>query len=172
MTPEHSVAGHYQNGRWEVEDSVQATDQSHTHGLEALSAAASAEYNYVAPQANMTRDVSSQSGIEYRPHLQSPVSCKEAVPSPSSQATMASSTYNLNSILNPATAESPAIDPNLSSAYEPTKSPLSIRSPDSQSQVEAPRIDSGAVKEHEVAYLLRHFAEVPGHWCVSQNLHE
>ena len=169
MTPEHSLAGHYQNGRWEIEDSVQTTEQSHSHGLEALSAAA--EYNYIAPQANMTRDITSQSGIDYRHQLQSPVSCREAVPSPSSQATMASSTYNLNSILNPTTVMSPAIDPNLSSAYEPRRSPYFVRSPDAQPQVEASRIDSEAVKEHEVAYLLRHFAEVPGHWCVSQNVH-
>ena len=142
----------------------QLQDQSaqlHSHGLEALSAAAL----YAPPEASMI----SQRISMNRPHFDSPFEESSpnnehgplAIPSPNA----VSSSNNLSFLLNPPDAMDSPIDPSLMSTPG-----ITIPPPLNGTAVETthnPRAEGEAGSEHKVAYLLRHFSESPGKWCVN-----
>ena len=157
----HSPYSHQQEDQWDIEH--QLHDQSaqlHSHGLEALSAAAL----YAPPEANMIP----QSISTDRRHFGSPFESASpnnehgppAIPSPNA----VSSGNNLNFLLNPQDAMDSPIDPSLMSTPAIPVPPSSSGTATENAQ--KPHVIDEAESEHKVAYLLRHFSESPGKWCV------
>ena len=147
--------------QWNMDHQLQDQSTSlHSHGLEALSAAAL----YAPPEANMIP----QSISINRRHFDSPFESASPnnehdhtpLPSPNT----VSSGNNLNLLLNPPDSISP-IDPNLMSTPTIPISPQSSEIVVENAQ--KPRADGEAESEQKVAYLLRHFSESPGKWCVN-----
>ncbi|KAI9663948.1 MAG: FACT complex subunit [Bathelium mastoideum] len=143
------------------------TNTPSTHGLEALSAAASADhYTYAAPQASMARpELPYSATAEQTSSMQTTTPPRSGSGPMSPPMSMTSSQNNLNFILNPSSATSPPIDPSLRSSAEaivdlrrqrPTSSPIA------NTDVLPP--DPHAETDHEIAFLLRHFSEGPGLW--------
>ena len=136
--------------------------QLHSHGLEALSAAAL----YAPPEANMIPQPISMD----RRHFDSPFESSSpnnehgttTIPSPN---TLSSSSNNLNFLLNPPDAMDSPIDPSLMSTHAGPVPPPS--SGTATENAEKPQVESEAESEHKVAYLLRHFSDSPGKWCVN-----
>lgn len=151
-----------QQDQWTMDHQLQdQSAQLHSHGLEALSAAAL----YAPPEANMIAQRISMN----RPHFDSPFESSSpnnehgppAIPSPNT----VSSSNNLNFLLNPPDAMDSPIDPSLMSTPG-----IAIPPPSDGTAVETthkPRAEGDAGSEHKVAYLLRHFSESPGKWCVN-----
>ena len=148
---------------WHIGHQLQdQSGQLHSSGLEALSAAAL----YTPPEANMI----SQPMPMNRRHLDSPFESASpnnepdpsAIPSPNT----VSSGNNLNFLLNhPPDAMDSPIDPSLmSSPSLPVPPSSSLTVTDS---VQKQYAEGEAESEQKVAYLLRHFSESPGKWCVN-----
>ncbi|KAL9075638.1 MAG: hypothetical protein Q9157_003925 [Trypethelium eluteriae] len=158
-SPEWSLNGAYQH--------TPNTNVSSTHGLEALSAAASGDhYTYAAPQASMARpDLPYTSTADRTPTMRSSTPPRSGLGPMSPPMTMSSTQNNINFILNPSSAASPPIDPSLRSPYE-TLSDLRRQRPASSHTTSADFLspDSHPETDHEIAYLLRHFSEGPGLW--------
>ena len=145
-----------QHDQWNIDHQLHdQAAQLHSHGLEALSAAAL----YAPPEANML----SQSVSMNRRHFESPFGSASpnnehgtpAIPSPN----------NLNFLLNPPDAMDSPIDPSLMSTLAGPVPPHSSET--ATENAEKPRAESEARSEHKVAYLLRHFSDSPGKWCVN-----
>ena len=135
--------------------------QLHSHGLEALSAAAL----YAPPEANMIPQPMSMNKRHFDNSFESASSDNEhgppAIPSPNTVP----SSNNLNFLLNPSDVMDSPIDPSLMSTPA-----IAIPPPSSGTVAEnaqKPRAEGEAESEHKVAYLLRHFSESPGKWCVN-----
>ena len=152
-----------QHDQWNIDHQLHdQAAQLHSHGLEALSAAAL----YAPPEANMI----SQSVSMNRRHFDSPFGPSSpnnehgtpAIPSPN---TLSSSSNNLNFLLNPPDAMDSPIDPSLMSTLAGPVPPPSIRT--AAENAEKPQAEGEAESEHKVAYLLRHFSDSPGKWCVN-----
>ena len=151
-----------QQEQWNMDHHIQdQAGQLHSHGLEALSAAAL----YAPPEANMIP----QSISMNRRHFESPFESLSpenehghpSIPSPNT----VSSNNNLNFLLNPAGAMDSPIDPSLMStpaiAVHPSSSGTATGNP------QKTRGEGEAESEQKVAYLLRHFSESPNKWCVN-----
>ena len=143
-----------------------STSEVAAHGLEALSAAASRDqYSFMPPTS-----ASDHAIMPHPPHY-TPYFPQERARSPTSRHSMLppetpSTSYNptnnnINFLLNPSSSLSPVIDPSLQSSTEPssTKSPRT-----SQESRQESKAEQTAEPDHEVAFLLRHFAEAPGQW--------
>lgn len=151
-----------QQHQWNMDHQLQdQSAQLQSHGLEALSAAAL----YAPPEANMISHPISMS----RRHFDSPFESTSphnehgtpATPSPN----IVSSSNNLNFLLNPPDAMDSPIDPSLMSTPAiPVPRPSSATATDN---AQTPRIEGETESENKVAYLLRHFSESPGKWCVN-----
>ncbi|CAD6572134.1 MAG: hypothetical protein ASARMPREDX12_004960 [Alectoria sarmentosa] len=150
-----------QQDQWTIDHQLQdQSAQLHSHGLEALSAAAL----YAPPEANM---IAQPMSINRR-HFDSPFEESSpnnehgppAIPSPNT----VSSSNNLNFLLNPADSMDSPIDPSLMS----TPTILIPPSSSGTAMENAPKLraEGEAESEHKVAYLLRHFSESPGKWCI------
>ncbi|KAI9695162.1 MAG: hypothetical protein M1820_008868 [Bogoriella megaspora] len=143
------------------------TNPSSTHGLEALSAAASGDhYSYAAPQASMARsELPYSTGAEGTPSIRASTPPRSGLGPMSPPMSMASSQNNLNFILNPSSAASPPIDPSLRS---PLETMPELRRPRSLSSTlinrELLSQELQVESDHEIAFLLRHFSEGPGVW--------
>ena len=143
------------------------TNAASTHGLEALSAAASGDhYAYAAPQISMGRpELPYSSATERTPSMQTSTPPRSGLGPMSPPISLTSSQNNLNFILNPSSAASPPIDPSLRSPFETMSDPRRKRPASSHSantDLLAP--DPHAETDHEIAFLLRHFSEGPGLW--------
>ncbi|EEP77008.1 predicted protein [Uncinocarpus reesii 1704] len=140
-----------------------------THGLEALSAAATTDKYAVqqhqpVPAMVTTAPVSVPLAI-HTPFPQaetehtlgsvpSPNQIRPSMAPPASPSLSIASNNNINFLLNPSTSVSPPIDPNLHSQHG-RGSPFRTRTIIPQTRPET---------DHEVAFLLRHFSESPGQW--------
>ena len=139
--------------------------QLHSHGLEALEALSAAAL-YAPPEANMITQPMSMN----RRHLDSPFESAspntEHVPSAIPSPNTVPSGNNLNFLLNhPPDAMDSPIDPSLmSSPSLPIPPSSSVTATDS---VQKQYAEGEAESEQKVAYLLRHFSESPGKWCVN-----
>lgn len=160
-TQVHSPYAQQQEDQWNIDHRLQdQSAQLHSHGLEALSAAAL----YAPPEANMIPQTISTD----RPHFDSPFESVSphnehgppAVPSPNT----VSSGNNLNFLLNPPDVMDSPIDPSLISSPAIPVPSSSRRTVTENAQ--KPHAEGEAESEHKVAYLLRHFSESPGKWCV------
>ncbi|TKA80339.1 hypothetical protein B0A49_03652 [Cryomyces minteri] len=139
-----------------------AHNNSSTHGLEALSAAASGDhYSYVPPQAHMMRQDIAYSPVEGTSSMPTTTPARSVTDPLSPQASVAPS-HNLRFILNPSSAASTPIDPSLRSPFE-RMSTYHQRSV-SRGILIDPQLEEKALQEHEIAFLLRHFSEGPGQW--------
>ncbi|KAK5163420.1 hypothetical protein LTR04_002545 [Oleoguttula sp. CCFEE 6159] len=137
-------------------------NNSSTHGLEALSAAASGDhYSYVPPQAHMMRQDMPYSPVEGTSSMPTTTPARSVTDPLSPQASVAPS-HNLRFILNPSSAASTPIDPSLRSPFE-RMSTYHQRSVSRGTLID-PQLEEKAVQEHEIAFLLRHFSEGPGQW--------
>ena len=148
---------------WHIGHQLQGqSGQLHSSGLEALSAAAL----YTPPEANMISQPMSMN----RRDLDSPFESESpnnepdhsAIPSPNT----VSSGNNLNFLLNhPPDAMDSPIDPSLMSTPSlPVPPSSSVTATDRAPKQYA---EGEAESEQKVAYLLRHFSESPGKWCVN-----
>ena len=146
---------------WHIGHQLQdQSGQLQSHGLEALSAAAL----YAPPEANMISQPISMN----RRHLDSPFESASpsnehaAIPSPNT----VSSGNNLNFLLNhPPDAMDSPIDPSLMSSPSLLVPPSS--SVPATESVQKQYAEGEPESEQKVAYLLRHFSESPGKWCVN-----
>ena len=140
------------------------------HGLEALSAAASQDqYSFMnsssAPDSQLLAEVA-QFNAQQDAHLQQQVSPTASrhpmLPPHSPSASVNSTNNNINFLLNPQSSMSPVIDPSLESPIM-NRDSFSTSSP-VMSTKSRERTERTAESDHEVAFLLRHFAEAPGSW--------
>lgn len=159
-SPDLSSSAQHHEGDWDGESQFH-----HAHGLEALSAAATANaYSYLPSGSSVARRTLPFMEDELRRSLQEATSGQSDIPPPASPPVSMSSTNNLTFILNPTSSMTPPIDPNLQSPYGPQRSPYSDETMASQPLGQVLRSEENVEMEHEVAFLLRHFAESPGQW--------
>jgi Fungal Zn(2)-Cys(6) binuclear cluster domain len=134
-----------------------------THGLEALSAAASRDTGSFARSQPSHHDMAS-TAISYMSQTlhhspSSPISTRRHMHVPNSSTASINSNNNINFLLNPHSSLSPPIDPSLQNPPEQRDSRLAAATFRPEAKAEQP-VES----DQEVAYLLRHFAEAPGSW--------
>ncbi|PGH17877.1 hypothetical protein AJ79_00776 [Helicocarpus griseus UAMH5409] len=146
-----------------------------THGLEALSAAATRE-TYPLQQTQsvplhpaMNRNNIAFSQSELPTSLASMPSSnhiRSTMPVSTSPPTSISSpNNNINFLLNPPASLSPPIDPDLQSPPEQNNSPFATTAPSASRGLSSDsRVDIEAESDHEIAFLLRHYSEAPGLW--------
>ncbi|PGH18932.1 hypothetical protein AJ80_04259 [Polytolypa hystricis UAMH7299] len=142
----------------------------HTHGLEALSAAATRDPYPLPPQVSGAIDPAmgrnnAFNQHEISPSLTSPNHGRNNMPPPSSPVgSISSSNNNIHFLLNPSTSISP-IDPNLHpTTAEQRESPYTPSTLASRGLASDFRTDVNVESEYEIAFLLRHFSESPGQW--------
>jgi len=146
--------------QWNVDQQFDTRPELHSHGLEALSAAAL----YSPPQANTkSQRMSNESSQFDHPFDPSPPVQHDDHHSTLPGAAMSSSN-NLNFLLNPASAIDSPIDPSLMSSGLDQASPSNGTSHSPKTKHEK-RADGEAESEQKVAHLLRHFSKSPGQWC-------
>ena len=148
---------------WVVEDNLANTTEliEYSNGLNALSAAAMVENHYFSSPIQPTAfdDDYCRSPINVS------TSTRELFDIPGSPlAVTTSPTSNLDFILNPVAATSFRSDPNIGSSYGERATFVSIRLPQSDSNLLRGKTKAEAETSHDVAFLLRHFSEVPGKW--------
>ena len=158
----HSPYSHQQEDQWNIEHQLQdQSAQLHSHGLEALSAAAL----YAPPEANMIPQPISTDRRHFDNPFESASPNNEngppAIPSPHAVP----SGNNLNFLLNPQDVMNSPIDPSLMSTPAIPVPPSSCETAAENAQ--KPHVKDEAESEHKVAYLLRHFSESPSRWCVN-----
>lgn len=147
-----------------------------THGLEALSAAATGDpYGLQQHQQHQTVPVNpsvhtnvafTQSELQHSiGSVPSPNQMRISMAPPTSPSLSVTSNNNINFLLNPPASSLSPIDPNLHSSAGPRNSPFHSRSVVSQT-----RTDVNVETDREVAFLLRHFSESPGQWSVLSNM--
>ena len=136
----------------------------HSHGLEALSAAAL----YTPPRANMTSQSVPDHTRDYEDSYTPLNAYNEPVLSSSSPTGPVSTNNNLHFLLNPTSNMNSPIDPSLMSAdinqARPNPSGMALAHSKTQEQ----GVDGKPESEHKVAFLLRHFSESPGQWSVPE----
>ncbi|KKY26436.1 putative c6 finger domain-containing protein [Phaeomoniella chlamydospora] len=136
-----------------------------THGLEALSAAATRDQHTGMPAS--TESSIARSAISYAqnelPSTDQTPSIKRERQQPTAPLDTANDQNNsVNLMLNSAAATSPPIDPNLHSPINTNDFLDPALSAADAAQ--ANRQDGPAERDQEVAFLLRHFSETPGQW--------
>ena len=163
--PQHKQYLQPQHDQWNMDPQLQDPHAGyHPHGLEALSAAAL----YSPAEANMVpRPVPMNRRVFDGPFEHSSLDNEPGVSSISPLAATSSSN-NLNFLLNPASAMDSPIDPSLMSPAANQPPPASLLTASSQDNTPGPRSHGEAESEHKVAFLLRHFSESPGQWCVDK----
>ncbi|KAK2871887.1 hypothetical protein FQN49_002724 [Arthroderma sp. PD_2] len=163
---------------WNQDGEHQASSiDAQTHGLDALSAAATAE-NYPIHQPPPSVDNAEYSNshvrFDHSKHPQLPPSSSSspnnartpvAAPPRSPSLSVSSPNNNINFLLNPLSdAVSPPVDPDLHSPGDRRVCPGASASLASQGLNQEARLAHGIETEHEIAFLLRHFSEGPGQW--------
>lgn len=146
-----------------------------THGLEALSAAATRDAYTLQSQPSVAIEPSLRRNSVSFHHTEVPVTSvnsistpnhvRNAIPAPASPSTsVSSSNNNINFLLNPSNSLSPPIDPNLHPTSDNRESPFTPTSlPHAGHLVDlGPNVN--VESDHEIAFLLRHFSEAPGQW--------
>ena len=156
-----------QQDQWNIDhqlrDSTLGTSSAlHSHGLEALSAAAL----YHPPEANMTPQSMPPHKQSYNGHSDPSHPYTEHGVSSGSPSATISTSNNLNLLLNPASDMTSPIDPSLMSPEINQARPISNEGASAQEKSQGSRADGEPEPEHKVAYLLRHFSETPGQWSV------
>ena len=141
------------------------TAELQSQGLEALSAAA-----LYVPSDDPTSNASDYLvAPEHQSPLQPSTPLRRSIAFPFSPPTSSLSNNNINFILNPDPdkAITPPIDPALEIPYTPMGAPSigSTSSPNGSHQIQTADVNEN---DCEVTFLLRHFSESPGHWCVRQ----
>lgn len=155
-------------------------------GLEALSTAASHNsFSYPSLDAGRSHHqrqnpasipADSVSSFDHSVELSPPVSSGPSPsqarstlpPQASPPVSIASSSTNhhnntINFLLNPSHSLSPSVDANIQQPAAPRRSSLTARSNAPRAQTES-RPTVQAETDHEIAFLLRHYAEAPGQW--------
>jgi hypothetical protein len=166
------LASDHNNGGWNMDTNFQNAEiNTPAHGLEALSAAATQDhYSFLPPptptETNIARSSLQFSSATMTSASLSPTHPRSGMPPPASPSVSTSSNNNINFLLNPSSI-SPPIDPNLQSPLGNRET--SITTPSLRSIPSEFRIGTKTETEHEVAFLLRHFSEGPGQWCVSRS---
>lgn len=153
--------------------------EAQTHGLEALSAAATGDayglqqhqhQAVLAATTSMSVDPSVQANVAFtQAELQhsigsvpSPNQMRTFMAPPTSPSMSVSSNNNINFLLNPSGSSMSPIDPNIHSPTNRRSSPFHPRPLASQT-----RSDVNVETDRKVAFLLRHFSESPGQWLVT-----
>ncbi|KAH8700798.1 hypothetical protein BGW36DRAFT_425604 [Talaromyces proteolyticus] len=169
LAADSDIDGHHTNG-WGHEFPL--IDQD-SHGLSSLSnAATQSHYTFHDSVGTPTTDNSrislSHSNLPAPAPttISSPNKSRGVMPPPASPSvSITSSNNNINFLLNPSSSMSPPIESRLTTplgvrdpSYTPNATTLS-RNTTIHSRSE-PKVESS----HEVAFLLRHFAEGPGYW--------
>lgn len=163
----HSQASETQKRQdyWSTDhQSRDGPSELNNHGLEALSAAAL----FSPPEASMNPSIVSMQAREFEIGYNAVTPNREHAGPPISPPTTLSSTNTLNYILNPDSAVDSPIDPSLMSPPE-QQLPPSTKAASASRKSKRVVLPSGEVEsEHKGAFLLRHFSESPGQWCVDQ----
>jgi hypothetical protein len=141
------------------------SNETATHGLEALSAAASRDRGSF-PVSQPSHHHMASTAISYMAqnlhHSESsPRSTRRTLNMHSPPSNSTNSTNNINFLLNPQNSLSPPIDPSLQSSSVQKDGSLSVAALRAD-----PRTEQSAESDQEVAYLLHHFADAPGSWSV------
>jgi hypothetical protein len=147
-------------------------------GLNALSTAAAAQQSYflqhssvASPETPGLRHTTTGSDLRIpltSTTLHSPIKALNALLPPTSpplSITSSSNNNNINFLLNPSNSGSPSVDSGLSTSLGRTES-SSYHSVTARhrSALSNARLEAKVETDHEVAFLLRHFAENPGYW--------
>jgi hypothetical protein len=148
------------------------------HGLAALSAAATQNHQFSfhhppLPVDHADTPADNHDASFIHPELpasagpiHSPTDLRPTMPPPTSPAaSITSSNTNINFLLNPSTSISPSIDPGLSPSVGGRResSYTSLTSRAAAAVVDL-RSEEKVETDREIAFLLRHFAEVVGYW--------
>lgn len=129
----------------------------HSHGLEALSAAAL----YSPPKANMISRPKPSGRSEHDNPLGPSSSLQRHDEQSTSTGLAISSSKNLNFLLNPTPTMDSPIDPNLM-ASALNQAPHAEEPSSSHKTANGEHLAGEAESEQKVAYLLRHFSDTPG----------
>lgn len=155
---------------WSHEYSLTPMDEN-AHGLTALSTAATQNhYTYNETSTPSTRNNSTSlptlPGAPPLNHtIPSPARSRSTMPPPASPSTsITSSNNNINFLLNPPSSMSPSTEPRLSTPLGGKDSPYTPKTPTSRNTAISLRPERRVETSHEIAFLLRHFAEGPGYW--------
>lgn len=156
---------------WGISENFQrSTGVMATHGLEALSAAASADsYPQSRHSGSAQRDLNQPTvawtASEIHRARRPPTSRGSEMPtSTSPPASLLSSNNNLDFILNPSSTLSPPIDPDLQPHLDNISRSVSTGAVGSRQLPTDFHFEASVETDHEIAFLLRHFAEAPGQW--------
>ena len=158
----HQTLYNQQRDQWNYDQlqdqSMDLSQELHSHGLEALSAAAL----YSPPEANMMpRGMSNSHDTTFqRASPNHVIENRSASP-----GTAVPSNSNVNFSLSSTSAMDSPIDPSLISPTANLVSPSGETSIPPQA-MSGKELDGEAESEHKVAFVLRHFSESPGSWCV------
>jgi hypothetical protein len=157
------------------------------HGLAALSAAATQNhrYSFHHPPSPLDRaDAASDNDDASFMHpelptsagpIHSPTEMRSAMPHPTSpSASITAANSNINFLLNPSNSTSPSIDPGISpsGARRRESSYTSLSAASRTAGAVDLRAEEKVETDHEIAFLLRHFAEVVGYWYVVSNVRD
>lgn len=148
-------------------------------GLNALSTAAAAQQSYflqhssvASPETPGLRHATTSSDLRIPSTpktLHSPIKAINALLPPTSPplsiTSSSNNNNNINFLLNPSNSGSPSVDSRLSTSIGRRES-SSYHSTTARhrSALSNARLDAKVETDHEVAFLLRHFAENPGYW--------
>ncbi|KAJ5833228.1 transcriptional regulator family: Fungal Specific TF [Penicillium riverlandense] len=146
--------------RWGSVTTDSRPSDAETHGLEALSAAV-ASHDHRFPYSPLDHhSVSADSPSYHSPNqtraMPPPASPSISLPSNSS-TTNHNSNSNLNFLLNPSHSMSPPIDPSIADRASSTL-------PSRPAATSRGIAENAGESDFEVAFLLRHYSEVPGLW--------
>lgn len=147
-------------------------------GLNALSTAAAAQQSYflqhssvASPEAPGLRHATTISDLRISStstKLHSPTTALNALLPPTSpplSITSSSNNNNINFLLNPSNSVSPPVDSGLlTSIGRRDSSSYHSVTARHRSALSNARLSAKVETDHEVAFLLRHFAENPGYW--------
>ncbi|KAL9104621.1 MAG: hypothetical protein Q9187_008881 [Circinaria calcarea] len=145
-----------------MSDDMEGFEQ--THGLEALSSAATAgHFPYVAPSANMIHPSAAIDAVHDPYSFDRTTSARNGnLLSPSPESPTLSSNNNLNFILNHTSAMSAMIDPDLESPHLPVNEALPVSDAEAEHTIRDSILDSNGDGEPKVAFLSCRFSETQG----------
>lgn len=147
-------------------------------GLNALSTAAAAQQSYflqhssvASPETPDLRHATTSDDLRIlstSTTLHSPIKTLNALLPPTSpplSITSSPNNNNINFLLNPSNSGSPSVDSGLSTSIgRRESSPYHSVTARHRRALSNARLDAKVETDHEVAFLLRHFAENPGYW--------
>lgn len=138
------------------------------HGLDVLSEVAA----FPPQRANMLKQATSDKDTHFDLPLEASASAVMFIADSNSPQESASgpTSHSFENITHPVSALDSPIDPNLMSPRDIPQ----IASSNATMLSPAPPTDNSAsldpTSDHQEAFLLRHFAELPGKWCVMEPL--